>query len=131
MNRKFFRKIAVAVVACVMVLSVNLVAFAATCYDDSVGYAGATRVKVEVGFSGKSAYAKVTASDYVDGSMEGTVYCKSDKGIIQKSFSQRTYDEFSASYSSDVEVISCDFNIVGNDGGTWNQYLCAYLNSNT
>ncbi len=123
MKRKHFKKITAAVVACVMVLSMNLVAFAKSYYAEGVGNAGSTRVKAEVGFSSKSAYAKVTASDYVDGSMKGMVICASNIGTIQKTFDQKVYDEFSASYSSDVEMVYCNFNVVSNDGGTWSKYL--------
>ncbi len=121
MKRKYFKKMAAAIVACVMVFSTNIVAFAA--YKEAGGYAGSTWIEAEVGFSGKNAYAKVTAMDYVDADMQGTVLFHSGKGSIQKSFSQKTYDEFSASYSGNVYFVDCEFDIVSNDGGKWSDVI--------
>lgn len=114
-----------AFVACGVLLATNIVAFAGSGYEQSSGSAGSTRVTAEVGFNGTNAYAKVTATDYVDARMNGTVTWYGASGPISGGFDQRTYGEVSRNCPTDVIGVNCQFDVSSNDG-SWSHYSYAY-----
>lgn len=110
------KKLLAGALSLVMALSLSVSVFAAR--STTVGYAGSTRVTCELGTSGSSVYASVSASDYVDATMEGwAIFSNGSKKDINAGFSNRTYGDTSVSKSGEIgEIASCLFTISSEDG---------------
>lgn len=124
---KRIKKMAALMAACGMLSATNLVAFAGSAWDQASGKAGSTGVIAEVGFNGKTAYAKVRATDYVDVSMYGTVYCIGVSGyvVLSGAFTQGTYGEAWRACDEDVYQADCLFHVLSADG-EWSFYGYAH-----
>lgn len=120
---KSIKRLLATMLACSMLLATNMVAFAGRAYDEAFGQAGSTGVTAEVGFNGQTAYAKVTATDYVDARMNGNVYYNGASGpvVLSGAFDQRTYGEVSQKCTGDVYVADCYFYVTSADG-EWSFY---------
>lgn len=118
MKGKRIKKMAALMAACGMLFATNLVAFAGSAWDQGSGNAGSTGVKAEVGFNGQTAYAKVTATDYVDAKMNGTVYYYGAAGpvVLSGAFTQGTYGEAWQACAGDVYLATCSFYVLSADG---------------
>ncbi|SEF72684.1 hypothetical protein [Lachnospira multipara] len=110
------KKLFAGALSLVMALSLSVSVFAAR--ETTVGYAGSTRVTCELGTSGSSVYASVSASDYVDAKMEGyALFSSGNKKYINTGFSNRTYGDTSVKEPGKRPLVAgCEFTISSEDG---------------
>lgn len=123
---KFIKKMLVSMVACGALLAANLVAFAGSEYSQGSGTAGSTKLTAEVGFSGQTAYARVSATSYVDARMRGDVYYINPSGsaVLSGAFDQRSYGDTSCKCDGEIIKVNCNFDVYSDDG-EWHHHLCA------
>ena len=110
------KKLFAGALSLVMAFSLSVSVFAAR--ETTVGYAGSTRVTCELGTSGSSVYASVSAFDYVDATMEGWAYYTDGVTYpISSGFSNRTYGDTFVSVSGESALVAaCLFTISSEDG---------------
>ena len=110
------KKLFAGALSLVMAFSLSVSVFAAR--ETTVGYAGSTRVTCELGTSGSSVYASVSAFDYVDATMVGDALFSNGRiKVINAGFSNRTYGDTSVSELGEIgKVASCLFTISSEDG---------------
>lgn len=110
------KKLFAGALSLVMAFSLSVSVFAAR--ETTVGYAGSTRVTCELGTSGSSVYASVSAFDYVDATMVGdALFSNGRKKDINAGFSNRTYGDTSVKMPGwNPLVAGCKFTICSEDG---------------
>lgn len=114
--KKFIKGISAGILSITILFGTTVTALAA--YEGASGMAGSTSVYCQVGYDDDKAYAFVSASDYVDATMDGDAhYYDGVTKALSGGFDQRTYGEVTTVRSgSKVAVVSCYFTVCGEDG---------------
>ena len=114
--KKFSKKVIAGVLSAVLIASASVSVFAAR--EITIGYAGSVRVTCELGTSGSSVYASVSASDCVDATMVGeALFSNGSKKTINAGFSNSTYGDTSVKESGMSPLVAgCKFTISSEDG---------------
>lgn len=112
---------------CGAILATGIPVCAASGYESFHTTVGNTAVTMEVGFNNSTGYAKVSANNYVDATMDGNVYYFTPTGsaTLSGSFSERTYGEVSRNVSGSIYMVDCDFTVTSSDGSSVDHYCYA------
>lgn len=105
----------------------NATVLAGNAYKQESGSAGSVSVIVEAGFNGKTAYSYVSASDYVNANMSGTIrYTNSNGGansLFQGGFEEQMYGRLERTCEGNVIQILCTFLVASADGEYENIFI--------
>ena len=107
--RKIIKNISFGLLTAGLIVGTALPTFAA--YDEASGDAGSTRVYCEVGFNGGTSYAKVSANEYVDASMDGEAFYSDGETVkLIGGFDQKTCSIYIQ--RKDIHILFADSGII-------------------